>query len=101
MGAENLCHLGRCPEDCGRFGQAARRRPCRSWLGRRWDDLPLRYLPTNLSGPEIAGELYVSFNTVKTHVRNLYAKLGTHHRTETVTRARDLGLLAPSPRSAR
>jgi LuxR family transcriptional regulator, maltose regulon positive regulatory protein len=61
----------------------------------------LRYLPTNLTGPEIAGELYVSVNTVKTHVRNLYAKLGSHHRAETVTRARDLGLLAPSPRSAR
>ena len=61
----------------------------------------LRYLPTNLTGPEIAGELYVSFNTVKTHVRNLYAKLGTHDRAETVTRARDLGLLAPSAYSAR
>jgi LuxR family transcriptional regulator, maltose regulon positive regulatory protein len=61
----------------------------------------LRYLPTNLTGPEIADELYVSSNTVKTHVRNLYAKLGTHHRAETVTRARDLGLLAPSARSAR
>jgi LuxR family maltose regulon positive regulatory protein len=61
----------------------------------------LRYLPTNLTGPEIARELYVSSNTVKTHVRNLYAKLGTHHRAETVTRARDLGLLAPSARSAR
>ena len=61
----------------------------------------LRYLPTNLTGPEIAGELYVSSNTVKTHIRNLYAKLGTHHRAETVTRARDLGLLAPSARSAR
>ena len=61
----------------------------------------LRYLPTNLTGPEIARELYVSSNTVKTHVRNLYAKLGTHHRAETVTRARDLGLLAPSAGSAR
>jgi len=61
----------------------------------------LRYLPTNLTGPEIAGELYVSHNTVKTHVRNLYAKLGTHHRSETVIRARDLGLLAPSARSTR
>jgi LuxR family transcriptional regulator, maltose regulon positive regulatory protein len=61
----------------------------------------LRYLPTNLTVPEIAGELYVSVNTVKTHVRNLYVKLGTHHRGETVTLARDLGLLAPSARSAR
>jgi len=57
----------------------------------------LRYLPTNLSGPEIAGELYVSVNTVRTHMRHLYAKLGTHRRTETVARARALGLLAPSP----
>jgi LuxR family transcriptional regulator, maltose regulon positive regulatory protein len=57
----------------------------------------LRYLPTNLTGPEIAGELYVSYNTVRTHLRHLYAKLGTHQRTETVARARALGLLAPSP----
>jgi LuxR family transcriptional regulator, maltose regulon positive regulatory protein len=56
----------------------------------------LRYLPTNLTAPEIARELYVSTNTVKTHMRNLYAKLGTHRRAETVARARDLGLLAPS-----
>jgi len=55
----------------------------------------LRYLPTNLTAPEIAGELYVSLNTIKTHMRNLYAKLGTHRRAETVARARDLGLLAP------
>ena len=57
----------------------------------------LRYLPTNLTGPEIAGELYVSVNTVRTHMRHLYAKLGTHRRAETVARARSLGLLAPSP----
>jgi LuxR family transcriptional regulator, maltose regulon positive regulatory protein len=56
----------------------------------------LRYLPTNLTAPEIASELYVSTNTVKTHMRNLYAKLGTHRRAETVARARGLGLLAPS-----
>jgi len=57
----------------------------------------LRYLPTNLSGPEIAGELYVSVNTVRSHMRHLYAKLGTHRRADTVARARALGLLAPSP----
>jgi len=61
----------------------------------------LRYLPTNLTAPEIANELYVSRNTVKTHMRNLYAKLGTHRRAEAVASARDLGLLAPSARSAR
>jgi LuxR family transcriptional regulator, maltose regulon positive regulatory protein len=57
----------------------------------------LRYLPTNLQAPEIAHELFVSRNTVKTHMRNLHTKLGTHGRTETVERARALGLLAPSP----
>jgi hypothetical protein len=60
----------------------------------------LRYLPTNLTAPEIAAELYVSLNTVKTHTRNLYAKLGTHRRAEAVARARSLGLLAPSALSA-
>ena len=58
----------------------------------------LRYLPTNLSAPEIAKELYVSTNTVKTHIHHLYAKLGTHRRGEAVERARALGLLAPSAR---
>jgi LuxR family transcriptional regulator, maltose regulon positive regulatory protein len=56
----------------------------------------LRYLPTNLTMPEIARELSVSHNTVKTHIRNLYAKFGTHHRAEAVDLARELGLLAPS-----
>ena len=58
----------------------------------------LRYLPTNLSGPEIASELSVSPHTVKTHIHNLYLKLGTHRRGEAIARARALGLLAPSPR---
>jgi LuxR family maltose regulon positive regulatory protein len=61
----------------------------------------LRYLPTNLTGPEIAGELYVSQNTVRTHLRHLYAKFGTHTRSDTVARARALGLLAPSPQQRR
>jgi LuxR family transcriptional regulator, maltose regulon positive regulatory protein len=55
----------------------------------------LRYLPTNLSQPEIANELHVSRRTVRTHMSHLYAKLGTHSRTEAVERARELGLLAP------
>ena len=58
----------------------------------------LRYLPSDLTAPEIAAELSVSTNTVKTHMRSLYAKLGTHRRHEAVERARALGLLAPSTR---
>jgi LuxR family maltose regulon positive regulatory protein len=56
----------------------------------------LRYLPTKLSAPEIAGELYLSVNTVKTHMRHLYDKLGAHRRAAAVERARAFGLLAPS-----
>jgi LuxR family maltose regulon positive regulatory protein len=59
----------------------------------------LRYLPTNLSAREVARELSVSLNTVRTHSRHIFAKLGVHRRTEAVTRARALGLLAPSPRT--
>jgi LuxR family maltose regulon positive regulatory protein len=56
----------------------------------------LRYLPTNLSAPEIARQLSVSVNTVRTHMRHVYEKLGAHRRTGAVERARALGLLAPS-----
>jgi LuxR family transcriptional regulator, maltose regulon positive regulatory protein len=58
----------------------------------------LRYLPTNLCTREIAAELYLSTNTVKTHQRHLYQKLGAGCRTEALERARALGLLAPSSR---
>jgi LuxR family maltose regulon positive regulatory protein len=58
----------------------------------------LRFLPSNLSAPEIGSELYLSVNTVKTHMRHIYAKLGVHRRTEAVERARELGLLRPSSR---
>ena len=56
----------------------------------------LRYLPTNLPAPEIAAELFVSLNTIRTHLRNVYTKLGVHSRADAVTRARELGLLSPS-----
>ena len=56
----------------------------------------LRYLPTHLSAPEVASALSVSTSTVKTHMRNLYAKLVAHSRAEAVERGRALGMLAPS-----
>jgi LuxR family transcriptional regulator, maltose regulon positive regulatory protein len=54
----------------------------------------LRYLPTNLTRPEIARELYVSINTVNTHIRNIYSKLGARDRSSAVQCARELRLLA-------
>jgi LuxR family transcriptional regulator, maltose regulon positive regulatory protein len=54
----------------------------------------LRFLPTNLSRPEIASELSVSVNTVNTHIRNIYAKLHARDRSSAVRRARDLRLLS-------
>ena len=54
----------------------------------------LRYLPTNLSRPQIAGELSVSPSTVSTHIRSIYAKLQVRDRFSAVQRARELRLLA-------
>jgi LuxR family maltose regulon positive regulatory protein len=53
----------------------------------------LRYLPTNLTRPEIAGELYVSIHTVNSHIRNIYSKLGARDRSSAVQHARELRLL--------
>jgi LuxR family transcriptional regulator, maltose regulon positive regulatory protein len=54
----------------------------------------LRYLPTNLTRPEMARELYVSVNTVNTHIRNIYSKLGARDRSSAVQRARELRLVS-------
>jgi LuxR family maltose regulon positive regulatory protein len=54
----------------------------------------LRYLPTNLTRQEIARELYVSVNTINTHMRNIYSKLGAHDRSSAVRRAREVQLLS-------
>jgi LuxR family maltose regulon positive regulatory protein len=53
----------------------------------------LRLLPTNLTSPAIARELYISRNTVRSHIGHIYDKLGVHSRAEAVQRAQELGLL--------
>lgn len=53
----------------------------------------LRFLPTNLTRPEIAQSLFVSINTVNTHIRSIYAKLGAGDRSAAVRRARELRLI--------
>ncbi len=53
----------------------------------------LRLLATDLDGPEISRRLYISLNTVRTHTKNVYAKLGVNSRRTAVTRAGELGLL--------
>ena len=53
----------------------------------------LRLLPTRLTQQEIAQELYVSVNTVRTHIQGIYRKLGVASRQEAITHARELGLL--------
>ena len=56
----------------------------------------VRFLPSNLTASEIASELVVSANTVRTHMRHIYAKLDAHSRGEAVARARELRLVGPA-----
>ena len=49
-------------------------------------------LPTHLSIPEIAGELFLSPNTIKSQANSIYRKLGASTRSQAVTRARELKL---------
>jgi LuxR family maltose regulon positive regulatory protein len=76
----------------------------RSWLPPAEELSPgelrvLRYLPTNLSRPEIGAELSISPNTVNAHIRSIYAKLGVRDRSSAVQRARELRLLAAAGRT--
>jgi LuxR family maltose regulon positive regulatory protein len=53
----------------------------------------LRYLPTRLSTIEIAGQLGISPNTVKTHLKNIYQKLGARSRNEAIVNAAQLQVI--------
>jgi LuxR family maltose regulon positive regulatory protein len=57
------------------------------------EEVVLRYLPTTLSKAEIASEMSVSVNTVKTHMKNIYRKLDVTDRAQAVRRARTLRLV--------
>jgi LuxR family maltose regulon positive regulatory protein len=57
----------------------------------------LRLLGTDLDGPGIARRLFVSLNTVRTHTKNVYAKLGVNNRRAAVRRAAELDLVSPHP----
>ena len=54
----------------------------------------LRMLATDLDGPEIANELMISLNTMRTHTKSIYSKLGVNNRRAAVRRADDLRLLS-------
>jgi LuxR family maltose regulon positive regulatory protein len=53
----------------------------------------LHYLPTLMSNTEIAAEMLVSVNTVKTHLKSIYRKLGVERRRDALLRARQVELL--------
>ena len=55
----------------------------------------LRYLATHLSGPQIAEQLIISPFTVRSHTKNIYAKLDVHNRRQAAHRAQELGLVSP------
>ena len=78
------------------FGKAQDRTPVNQDLVEPLSDRErdvLRLLPTLLPNTEIAGELFVSVNTVKTHLKAIYRKLDAPGRREAVGRAREAGLL--------
>ena len=54
----------------------------------------LQLIADGLTNREIANKLFLSLNTVKVHTRNIYGKLGAHHRTDAVVKARTLGILS-------
>lgn len=83
-------HLDDVVRACRRA--AGRGQPLIDGLSPRESEV-LEYLPTRLSNAEIAASLFVSTNTVKTHVKHIYQKLGATDRDDAVRKAHELGLL--------
>jgi LuxR family transcriptional regulator, maltose regulon positive regulatory protein len=78
-------------------GRPVRRRPSAAEALTDRELVVLRLLATTLSQPEIAHELYVSVNTVRTHIQGIYRKLGVASRQEAVATAREHELLPGAP----
>jgi LuxR family maltose regulon positive regulatory protein len=53
----------------------------------------LQMMASGLTGPQIAGQLYLSYNTVKSHIKNIYGKLNVNNRAEAIERAQMIGLI--------
>jgi LuxR family maltose regulon positive regulatory protein len=81
----------RQPDDAAASGRAARGGLADPLSPRELD--VMRLLLSELDGPSIARELMVSLNTVRTHTKNIYAKLGVTNRRAAVRRAHQLHLL--------
>jgi LuxR family maltose regulon positive regulatory protein len=75
------------------LGRPSRRRPAATKALTDKELVVLRLLATKLSQPEIAQELYVSVNTVRTHTQGIYRKLGVASRQVAIAAAREHGLL--------
>uniref|UniRef100_UPI0032EB42C1 response regulator transcription factor n=1 Tax=Ekhidna sp. TaxID=2608089 RepID=UPI0032EB42C1 len=56
----------------------------------------LQLLSEGFSNQEVADRLFVSLNTAKTHISNIYSKLNVKRRTQAIQKARDLALITPS-----
>ena len=101
-GRETRDRPGLCPPAAGRRRRRPRTRAPGSQgliepLSERELDV-LRLLGTDLDGPDIARELVVSLNTVRTHTKNIYAKLGVNSRRAAVRRARGARPVVADPR---
>jgi LuxR family maltose regulon positive regulatory protein len=83
------------------LGRSSRRRPSPAAALTDRELVVLRLLATTLSQPEIAQELYVSVNTVRTHIRGIYRKLGVASPREAIATARAHDLLADPPSRSR